>query len=83
MNQQELRTATSLENACRDVSRHLNKIDWEQRRYEIASQLYIGGLNNADGECRRSCFARREDYAIVSIELADILIDELKKRGSV
>ena len=53
------------------------EIDWEQRRYEIAKEAIRGVALNAD------CFTRIEIEATVNnaLELADLLIVELKKGG--
>ena len=52
-------------------------IDWEQRRYEIAKEAVRGVALNAD------CFTRIEIETTVNnaLELADLLIAELKKGG--
>lgn len=52
-----------------------NNIDWEQRRYEIAKEAIRGVALNAD------CFTRIEIETTVNnaLELADLLIVELKK----
>lgn len=52
------------------------EIDWEQRRYEIAKEAVRGVALNAD------CFTRIEIETTVNnaLELADLLIAELKKR---
>lgn len=54
-----------------------SEIDWEQRRYEIAKELFANML-----------FAPQEYHSLtaeadaeVSVELADILISKLKKGG--
>lgn len=53
------------------------EIDWEQRRYEIAKEAVRGVALNAD------CFTRIEIETTVNnaLELADLLIAELKKGG--
>lgn len=54
------------------------QIDWEQRRYEIAKEAVRGVALNAD------CFTRIEIETTVNnaLELADLLIAELKKGGA-
>lgn len=44
-----------------------NKIDWEQRRYEIASGIY------------KRCDLPNKDSAEYAVSRADLLIEELKK----
>lgn len=53
------------------------EIDWEQRRYEIAKEAIRGVALNADR------FTRIEIETTVNnaLELADLLISELKKGG--
>lgn len=53
------------------------EIDWEQRRYEIAKEAIRGVALNTD------CFTRIEIETTVNnaLELADLLIVELKKGG--
>ena len=54
------------------------EIDWEQRRYEIAKEAVRGIALNSD------CFTRIEIETTVNnaLELADLLIAELKKGGN-
>lgn len=54
-----------------------NEIDWEQRRYEIAKEAVRGVALNTDR------FTRIEIETTVNnaLELADLLISELKKGG--
>ncbi len=50
----------------------MNKeIDWEQRRYEIARDLLLGGMqyNPPKGTTKAQC----------AVKIADDLIEELKK----
>lgn len=50
----------------------MKTIDWEQRRYEIAKELFPSMLNV--GEKHSASFA-----AILAVNCADVLIDRLKK----
>lgn len=64
-------TMNCIQNACKEYVKNACKIDWEQRRYEIAKDVL--------------CALIREDYAECSIDCqmavlkADQLIAELKK----
>lgn len=50
-------------------------INWEQRRYEIARDIYVHAL--IKGECGHSWASR---YSHEAVEMADDLIEELKKK---
>lgn len=65
------------------VADHLQEIDWEKRRYEIAKEVLPCCTKEADNFCRY-----RHSYndkpvikmaAEMAIQLADALIEELKK----
>ena len=51
------------------------EIDWEQRRYEIAKQMYI--------ERMRYSLCTMEEDAKKSVRYADTLIEELKRQGNI
>ena len=52
-------------------------IDWEQRRYEIAKSALQGFFANSEPSIARDTSFRQ--IAVWSVEIADILIAELKK----
>lgn len=56
------------------------EIDWEQRRYEIAKSALQGFCANSEPSIARGTTFNQ--LAAWSIEMADILIAELKKGGS-
>lgn len=60
----------SLEQDVQNSNKH--KIDWEQRRYEIAKEYYCGRFGSTVTTFNED--ARR------AVECADILIAELKKK---
>lgn len=62
---------------CREPLNARKEIDWEQRRYEIAKEAVRGVALNTDR------FTRIEIATTVNnaLELADLLISELKKGG--
>lgn len=64
----EMETLALIKAACREYieNQRSNEIDWEQRRYEIARDLYA---------------ANRDATAERCVAWADALIDELKKKG--
>lgn len=51
-----------------------NEIDWEQRRYEIAKDIYPIACHDMNPS------ESKEAPAKAAVELADILIAELKKK---
>jgi len=64
----EIETMNLIKAACREYidNKRSNEIDWEQRRYEIARDLYA---------------ANRDASAENCVKWADLLIAELKKKG--
>ena len=56
-----------------------NKIDWEQRRYEIAKEIFTRCLSSSDGEMRAFCAGHLEMHARDCVREADVLIEELQK----
>lgn len=56
------------------------EIDWEQRRYEIAKSAIQGFCANSEPSITQGTTFNQ--LAAWSIEMADILIAELKKGGS-
>ena len=55
-----------------------NHIDWEQRRYEIAKDIFVRCLSHSDGDVRAFC-ARNLDMTVSDcIREADALIKGLK-----
>lgn len=61
------------------------KIDWEQRRYEIAKEM-LAAIYLDDGNAERSDdsesgfeFKSLQDSAREAVKFADALIEELKK----
>ncbi len=64
---------------CREHSTdiHYNKqIDWERRRYEIAKDVLAAYLSNSNDRINSGT---PHQFAVDAIELADALIEELKK----
>lgn len=56
--------------------------DWEQRRYEIAKEIYTQLLSHPDGDVRHYVFGHLKDTATECVMEADTLIAELRKGGS-
>lgn len=51
-------------------------IDWEQRRYEIAKDMLAAWFSNSDRMMRQGTL---QTQAKEAVEVADMLIEELKK----
>lgn len=54
--------------------RKANEIDWEQRRYEIAKELFIQNIGNS--------LTSVEDDVKTAVKWADLLINELKNKAN-
>lgn len=68
---------TFLESATRYFRESQSKeIDWEQRRYEIAKDVLIAWHSNPNRICKTFS---PENCAKEAVEVADVLIEELKK----
>ena len=61
----EMETMSLVKSACRKYI--AEEINWEQRRYEIARDMYVHSTTMSVGE---------------AVEHADLLIEELKKKKS-
>lgn len=78
----EIRAANAQISMSRDVSNildnlkdnHLTSIDWEQRRYEIAKDVYTVLLGRSNDE--QALFKMAEKAVL----RADVLIEALKKK---
>ena len=57
-----------------------NQIDWEQRRYEIAKEIFSRCLSSADGEMRAFCARELEMHANDCVREANALIKALKEQ---
>ena len=69
-------------NAVRDMNRKMKdqrKVDWEQRRYEVARDIFTRCLSSEDDEMRAFCYRKIELHAEECVKAADALIAELKK----
>lgn len=67
----------SLEQDVQNSNKH--KIDWEQRRYEIAKDYYVMACSQAKFHCDETMGEILEAAAWVSVVAADKLIEVLKK----
>lgn len=69
----ELRAYEAHATMCHDVCNHLTKKDWEQRRYEIAKDVFCILLT----EKNELTYFQKAENAVLR---ADALIEELKKK---
>lgn len=70
MTVQEQHTLQALENFCSKANKRLSEIDWEQRRYEIAKEIFVSAPK---------CGTEWAEY---SVRCANNLIEELKKQSN-
>lgn len=56
-----------------------NKVDWEQRRYEIAKEMMPVAYQESRNILLRGGTVEIGDIVKASVEFADLLIAELKK----
>ena len=66
-----------------NISKTTSTIDWEQRRYEIAKDIFVHTML-LPHDCLSSLSLTFDDenatvYAEIAVDLADTLIKELKK----
>ena len=86
MTNSEIRTNEAVQNINRKL-RDQNKIDWEQRRYEIAKGMMpyfvedLGADWSAPGSEWQEEFEKlKKKIASRAVEFADALIEELKEK---
>lgn len=57
-----------------------NQIDWEQRRYEIAKEIFSRCLSSEDGDMRAFCARELDMTANDCVREANALIKALKEQ---
>lgn len=57
-----------------------NQIDWEQRRYEIAKEIFARCLSSEDVDMRDFCARELETHANDCVREANALIKALKEQ---
>lgn len=72
MTNMEMDVARSTIRTNKAIADHLQEIDWEQRRYEIAKDAFIMFIRLDPDVTTHSC-------ALDAVYAADALIEELKK----
>ena len=75
--QQMMDAVISLNRKTKDA----NHIDWEQRRYEIAKDIYTRCLSHEDGDVRAFCNRELDMTASDCMREADALIKALQKKS--
>lgn len=55
-------------------------IDWEQRKWDLAKEIFSGGLNSSDSEMRHWVYGHLRQTAEEAIQNADVFIEEYRKR---
>ena len=66
----EMEAMEAIKGIYRELARR-NEPNWEQRRYELAKEIYLMRYKNTSTSC--------QDDAMMAVEQADILIVELRK----
>ena len=59
----------------------MSNIDWEQRRYEIAKDMLEPMLEKMNREAMVTDNKRRQLASEAAVEIADLLVAELRKEG--
>ena len=62
----------------RRKTKDTNPIDWEQRRYEIAKEIFTRCLSSSDDDMRAFCARELETHASDCVREANALIKALK-----
>ncbi len=60
----------------------MSNIDWEQRRYEIAKEMLGPMLEKMNREAMVTDNKRRQLASEAAVEIADLLVAELRKEGN-
>ena len=68
-------TMHAIQSACRKYTNSKKEIDWEQRRYEIAKDMFVR-MSITDYGYHYSATSVKD-----AVDMADALIEELKKKG--
>lgn len=78
-------TMHAIQSACRKYTKEKKEIDWEQRRYEIAKDMFtatfFGGNNGGPRYWEQQNLVDKREMAACAVRYADALIEELKKKG--
>lgn len=75
----EQRTMDAIQSINRKM-RDQHEPDWEQRRYEIAKEIFARCLSHEDGDVRAFCARELDMTAADCVREADALIKALKAK---
>ncbi len=75
---EERDTARAIQIIARKM-REPKEIDWEQRKWELAKEIFAGGFNCSDGDVRHWVSGHVQMTAEESIHYAEVFIEEYKK----
>jgi len=78
---EERDTARAIHAIARDLKKPARpkEIDWEQRKWELAKEIFAGGFNCPDGDVRHWIGGHVEMTAEESIHYAEVFIEEYKR----
>ncbi len=76
LEKQTMTAIISINRKAKDV----NQIDWEQRRYEIAKEIFARCLSSEDGDMRAFCARELDMTANDCVREANALIKALKEQ---
>lgn len=79
MTELEKQTMTAIISINRKA-KNANQIDWEQRRYEIAKEIFARCLSSEDGDMRAFCARELDMTANDCVREANALIKALKEQ---
>lgn len=80
MTQIEQQTMNAIQSINRKT-KDANQIDWEQRRYEIAKDIFARCLSSEDGDMRAFCARELEMHANECVREANALVNALKNQS--
>ena len=79
MTQIEMQTMNAIQ-SINKKTKDANQIDWEQRRYEIAKDIFARCLSHPDGDVRAFCSRELDMTASDCVREAEALIKALKAK---
>lgn len=74
---EERDTARAIQTIARELKKP-KEIDWEQRKWELAKEIFAGGFNSPDNETRHWVSGHTQMTAQESIHYAEVFIEEYK-----
>lgn len=82
MTVEERDTARAIQTIARELKKPVTPtpIDWEQRKWELAKEIFAAGFNHPDAEVRHWVSGHTQQNAQESIQYAEVFIEEYRKR---